>query len=176
MVEGVAWVTSSLGALKHGVKGPRREKEVLGSGSAVGPQWKERENGLGRLSMNQGLLKVLHRATNRLRFIFRAETDCQNSSPTAYFTGRLGAISTSLPSRWGHFKSRGGKGGWEERGGWGRQLSASARLQDNSCRCGQSNSCQFPEPPVIPQILGYGRGRALSRLYKRIQGLLGHRM
>lgn len=31
MVEGVAWVTSGLWTLQDGVKGPGREKEVLGN-------------------------------------------------------------------------------------------------------------------------------------------------
>lgn len=47
-------------------------------------------------------------------------------------------------------------GRWEV--GGERQLSASAWHQDSACRCGQSNSCQFPELRAIDQIPGCGRG------------------
>lgn len=47
MVDGVAWVISHLWASWNGVKDPRREKEVLGSVSAVDPKWKEKEKALG---------------------------------------------------------------------------------------------------------------------------------
>lgn len=83
--------------------------------------------------------KVLCRAINKLKVKQIARTSVpQHISLTDWvqFFSRDGGISKAEEER------EAGKG--EVSGG--RQLSASVWLQDSSCRCGQSNSCQFPEP------------------------------
>lgn len=175
MVEGVAWVTSSFGALWDGVKGPGRERELFGSGSAVDPSGRRGRTVWVDCSVNQGPLNVLHKATNRLRFIFRAETDCQNFSPTAYFMGRLGAISLHTPApppQMGAFQKqrREGRLGGERWVGKAA-VSFSTGFRTTPADVGRAPAANSLSLGQFPKFCDAG-GRALSRLYKRIQELL----
>lgn len=148
MVEGVARVTSSLRTLRDGSEGPWKGERSVGKlslGSAFGHEWKEGGClGLGdQGSVYFGTLgiedsKVLCRAINKLKMKQIAEHQSQHIS----LTDCLGVM---IFPEMGVFQKQRRKGGWEGGDEWGgRQLSASVWLQDSSCRCGQSNSCQFP--------------------------------
>ena len=124
MVEGVAGVTSGLWTLRDGVKGPGREKEVLGSWVLAVLLTMSGRRGRMPWVGDQG---TVYFGTlwieDSIKFSVGPLTSWEwNKLPEfqsrSIFLWQIGC--DFFPPRWGYFKSGGGKGGWEGGGEWGK--------------------------------------------------------